>query len=152
MGAMSENTIYLASDHRGLPLKSVFVKWLKDHGYEAVDLGPETTERVNATDFAVRLATAMRQDETARGVLICGTGQAMNMTANRFAHIRAALCTNTTTVRLSREHNDANVLVLGAEIVGEGLAVDCLQTFMETKALGGRYAERCQILTDLGGL
>ena len=150
---MTNKTIYLASDHRGVPLKLVLAAWLKDQGYDVHDLGPQDTLlRVNASDYAVQLAGAMREDKDSRGVLICGTGQAMAMTANRFAHIRAALCTNGFTARMAREHNDANVLCLGAELVGEGLAFDCLRTFLGTEALGGRYAERCQILKDLGGL
>lgn len=150
---MTNKTIYLASDHRGVTLKQILVTWLKEHGYEPHDLGPQDElQRVNATDFAVRLTSVMRADADSRGLLICGTGQAMAMTANRFAHIRAALCLNGFMARLAREHNDANVLCLGAELVGEGLAVECLQIFLETKALGGRYADRCQILKDLGGL
>lgn len=149
---MTNKTLYIASDHRGVGLKKLFVSWLVDHGYDVRDLGPETTDSVNASDYAVKLATAMRSDGCSRGVLICGTGQAMGMTANRFAHIRAALCSNNTTARLCREHNDANVLVLGSEIVGPSLAIDCLQTFLETPFLGGRYADRCRILADLGGL
>jgi ribose 5-phosphate isomerase B len=76
----------------------------------------------------------------------------MAMTANRFAHIRAALCSNATVARFSREHNDANVLVLGANVIGVDVALDCLKVFIETPALGGRYAERCKALGDLGGL
>ena len=76
----------------------------------------------------------------------------MAMTANRYQHIRAALCHNATVARLTREHNDANVLVLGADIIGSTVAEDCLQVFLQTKFLGGRYAERCQKLHDLGGL
>ena len=149
---MTKKTVYIASDHRGVGLKKLFVEWLKGNGYDARDLGPETTDSVNASDYAIKVATAMRNDEAACGVLICGTGQAMCMTANRFAHIRAALCSNGTTARLCREHNDANVLVIGAEIVGQGLAIDCLKSFLDTEFLGGRYSDRCRILSNLGGL
>ncbi len=149
---MSEKTIFIASDHRGFALKALFVSWLKERGYDPRDLGPDNESRVNASDFAVRVAAALRSEQKARGVLICGTGQAMAMTANRYRHIRAALCTNGTMARMAREHNDANVLVLGSEIVGEMLALDCLETFLDTSFLGGRYAERCRILSDLGGL
>ncbi len=108
--------------------------------------------RVNAGEYAVRLAGAMRDEEGAVGVLVCGTGQAMAMTANRFTHVRAALCVNGFMARLARQHNDANVLAMGAELVGEGLALECLQVFLTTEALSGIYADRCQMLTDLGGL
>jgi ribose 5-phosphate isomerase B len=149
---MSKQTIYLASDHRGVGLKAALGSWLKEKGLEPHDLGPSDATSCNASDYAVKLATAMRADPDARGVLICGTGQAMAMTANRFAHLRAALCLNGFMARLAREHNDANVLVLGAELVGEGLALDIVQTFFTTEALGGKYADRCKILTNLGGL
>lgn len=150
---MTSKIIYIASDHRGFSLKTSFIKWLKEEGYEVHDIGPDTDEhRVDATDYAVRVATSMRNNALARAILICGTGQAMAMSANRFKHIRAALCTDTTMTRLAREHNDANVLALGSGIVGEEVAFDCLRAFLSTEALGGRYAERCQILTELGGL
>jgi len=150
--AMSKKTIFLASDHRGVALKTLLVSWLKEKGYAPHDLGPNDMTRVDASDYALRVATAMRADPAAVGVLICGTGQAMTMTANRFKHMRAALCLNSFMARLARQHNDANALCLGAELVGEGLALDCLETFLTTDFLGGRYAERCQVLTDLGGL
>jgi len=150
---MTDKTIYIASDHRGYALKQLFVTWLTDKGYDVRDLGPEGSgERVNASEFAVRVASSMRSDPAGRGVLICGTGQVMAMTSNRFKHIRAALCTNGMMARMAREHNDANVLVLGADIVGDGLATDCLDIFLATTFLGGRYAERCQLLAELGGL
>ncbi len=149
---MSKKIIFIASDHRGFALKARFVSWLKEKGYEPHDLGPDNEQRVDASDFAVRVAASMRSDPEAKGVLICGSGQAMAMTANRYRHIRAALCPNTTTARLAREHNDANILAIGAEITGEAVAFDCLETFLNTEHLGGRYAERCRILFDLGGL
>lgn len=150
---MTEKTIYIASDHRGYPLKSDFVTWLTQNGYDVHDLGPvDEEERVNASDFAVRVASAMRADPQGRGILICGTGQVMAMTANRFKHIRAALCTNSTMARLARQHNDANILVLGAHVSGDEVAQECLEVFLNTPALGGRYADRCQMLTELGGL
>ena len=150
---MSNKIIYLASDHRGCALKQTFIRWLTYNGYEAHDLGPDDDgERVNASDYAVKVATVMREHPEALGVLICGTGQVMAMTSNRYQHIRAALCTNSTMARLAREHNNANILVLGAHVSGEEVAMDCLRTFLSTESLGGRYAERCDMLTALGGL
>ena len=149
---METKRIYIASDHRGVPLKAALVKWAQSKGHEVLDLGPTTVDRVNATDFAVKTVEAMRSDPAAVGVLICGTGQAMAMTANRYRHIRAALCSNSFSARMTRAHNDANILVLGAELVGEGLAIDCLETFLAAGFLGGVYGDRCQLLADLGGL
>lgn len=149
---MDTYTVYLASDHRGVGLKAALLSWFKAQGLDAVDLGPFDATRCDASDYAVKLAEKMRAEPASRGVLICGTGQAMTMTANRFQHVKAALCLNGYMARLSREHNDANVLVLGAELVGEGVALDIVQTFMQTAFLGGRYAERTAKLASLGGV
>lgn len=149
---MRTGTVYIASDHRGFSLKAAFVDWLKQNGLQPVDLGPDCTDRCDAGDYAKKMAEKLRVDPAARGVLICGSGQAMAMTSNRYQHVRAALCTHSVMARLAREHNDANVLVLGADIVGQAVAEDCLKTFLSTEHLGGRYAERVQKLTELGGL
>ncbi len=149
---MSNRAVYIASDHRGFALKAQLVAWLRQEGYEPFDLGPSSDARCDALDYAVKLAEALRKDTGARGVLICGTGQAMTMTANRYRHIRAALCSNATMARMAREHNDANVLTLGADVVGVGMAQESLAVFLDTEFLGGRYAERNQLLADLGGL
>jgi ribose 5-phosphate isomerase B len=147
---MTQSVVYIASDHRGFEMKGRFVAWLGASGYRTEDLGPETDARCDASNFAIKLAEALKADVSAFGVLICGTGQAMAMTANRFSHIRAALCCNGTVARFSREHNNANVLVLGANVTGIDVAQDCLEIFLKTAFLGGRYAERCKILGDLG--
>ena len=139
---MTQPTIFLASDHRGFALKGQFVTWLGEHGYPLVDLGPGNEDRCDAMDFAVKMAAELKKNPEGKGVLICGSGQAMAMTANRFPHLRAALCTNSTMARLAREHNDANVLALGAHITGLEVALECLQVFLTTKFLGGRYTER----------
>ncbi len=149
---MCNKRIYIASDHRGVSLKALFVKWLSEQGYEPHDLGPADEASVNASDYALKVTTSLREDPDARGILICGSGQAMTMTANRFKDIRAALVSNTTVARLCREHNDANVIVFGAEMTGPGLSLECLEVFLNTEQLGGKYADRCQLLTDLGGL
>lgn len=149
---MPGQTIYIASDHRGFALKSKCVQWLSEHQWNVRDLGPENDQRCDAQDYAMKLAAEMKRDAGAFGVLICGTGQVMAMTANRYQHLRAALCTNTTMAHLAREHNDANVLAMGASIVGDDVALDCLNVFLNTAHLGGRYAERVQMLTALGGL
>lgn len=149
---MSEKSVYIASDHRGFSMKSAFLSWLSQKGYTLYDLGPNSSDRCDAGDFAKILAKKMKENAGAKGILICGSGQAMAMTANRYQHLRAALCTDPVMARLAREHNDANVLVLGADIIGSAVAESCLQQFLETEFLGGRYAERLQKLTDLGGL
>jgi ribose 5-phosphate isomerase B len=146
------NVIPIAADHRGFPLKARVVTWLQAHGFEPKDLGADNAERCDALDYATKLAAEFASGPPRLGVLICGAGQGMAMTANRFQHLRAALCTSVEMARLAREHNDANVLALGADIVPEDLALQILQTFLETPFLGGRYAERRDKLTALGGL
>ena len=145
-------SVFIAADHRGFPLKARLSAWLSEQGYTVHDLGPQSEDRCDASDFAVALATKLLTTPNSRGVLICGTGQAMAMTANRYRHIRAALCAESTTARLTREHNDANVLVLGADVTGVAVATECLATFLATTFLGGRYAERRDKLTAMGGL
>jgi ribose 5-phosphate isomerase B len=145
-------TILIASDHRGFGLKAQLSGWMMSKGYTVHDLGTNSDERCDASDFAVKLSADLTAGHADYGVLICGTGQAMAMTANRYRAVRAALCADVTTTRLTRQHNDANVLVLGADIVGVGVAEDCLQVFLTTEFLGGRYTERRDKLTALGGL
>ncbi len=142
----------IACDHRGFPLKTTIVAWLRGHGYEPLDLGTDSEVRCDALGYAQKVAEALQKDASLRGILICGTGQAMAMTANRFRHVRAALCTNATMARMARQHNDANVLAMGAHITGELVALDCVETFLTTDFLGGLYAGRCAALTALGGI
>jgi ribose 5-phosphate isomerase B len=149
---MINKTISIASDHRGFPLKSLFCTQMKETGAKVIDFGTINDTRCDAGDFAQRVIADLRDNPDHLGVLICGTGQAMAMTANRYRHIRAALCLNTTMVRLARQHNDANVLILGAHITGQEVALDCLNAFLETDFLGGRFAERRDKLNALGGL
>jgi ribose 5-phosphate isomerase B len=145
-------TVLLASDHRGFGLKSRLQEWLSAQGYRPRDLGAHSHERCDAGDFAQSMAQGLGPGAGQFGVLICATGQAMAMTANRHRHIRAALCSLPDVARLAREHNDANVLVLGADFISEEIAQQCLEAFLKTQFLGGRYAERRDKLTALGGL
>ena len=149
---MTSLTLSIASDHRGFQLKALFVARIKELGHQAVDFGPNDETRCDAGDFAQKVALDLRAHPERLGILICGSGQVMAMTANRYKHIRAALCTNATMARLARSHNNANILAIGAHIVGQEVALDCLETFLSTPFLGGRYAERCDKMEELGGL
>lgn len=149
---MANIVVPIASDHRGFSLKTAALEWLRANGYAPLDLGTHTEDRCDAGDYVLKVVRAVREDPAARGILICGTGQAMAMTANRYQYIRAALCVNATMARMAREHNDANILALGAHIVGQEVAMDCVKFFLATPFLGGRYAERCAALEALGGL
>lgn len=149
---MSKAVIPLGADHRGYPLKAQLIDWLEQNGYAPKDLGTHSAERCDAMDYARKLAAELGSGSVQSGILICGSGQAMTMTANRYRHLRAALCASVAMAKTTREHNDANVLVLGADFTPPDQALKILKTFLETSFLGGRYAERRDALTALGGL
>jgi ribose 5-phosphate isomerase B len=149
---MSKTVILLGADHRGYALKAHLIDWLEQHGYAPKDVGAHGPERCNALEYAKALAAESGSGAGRLGVLICGSGQAMAMAANRYQHLRAALCGSVEMARTTREHNDANVLVLGADLTSLEEALAILQAFLGTEFLGGRYAERRDALTALGGL
>lgn len=139
---MTDAAIAIACDHAGLVLKAELESALKEDGHAVLDLGTDGPASVDYPDFADALARALADGRASRGVLICGTGIGISIAANRHAHVRAALCHDVTTARLSREHNDANVLVLGARTTGIEIARDCLKAFLATPFAGGRHARR----------
>lgn len=139
---MPNETIAIASDHAGFELKAALRDELASMGYEILDLGTDTTDSVDYPDFAEALAQAIRDGAAATGVLICGSGIGISMAANRHRGIRAAPCHDVTTARLARQHNDANVLALGARLIGIEVAKECLQTFLTTAFEGGRHGRR----------
>lgn len=135
--------IAIASDHAGFGLKNALVSFLTKEGYEVLDLGTNGDASVDYPDFADKLSASIGDGDAPRGVLVCGTGIGISIAANRHRHIRAALCHDSTDARLSREHNDANVIALGARTMGEETALDCLKVFLETPFDGGeRHARR----------
>jgi ribose 5-phosphate isomerase B len=139
---MSEDVIALASDHAGFPLKEELKVVLQDQGYPVLDLGTDGTQSVDYPDFASAMAEAITSGRAGRGVLICGTGIGISIAANRHRGIRAALCHDATTARLSRQHNNANVLALGARVTGPDVAKECLEVFLNTGYEGGRHDRR----------
>lgn len=139
---MAPERIVVAADHAGVELKAVLKEILGDLGYEVVDLGTEGPDSVDYPDFADKLAGALADGTAARGVLVCGTGIGISIAANRHNHVRAALCHDATDARLARQHNDANVLAVGARTMGREKAIDCLKTFLETEFEGGRHQRR----------
>lgn len=134
--------IAIASDHAGFGLKTTIVGALHARGLEVLDLGPDNVSPVDYPDMADRLAAALGDQRAERGILVCGSGIGISIAANRHRHLRAALCHDATTARLAREHNDANVLVLGARTTGIETARDCLAAFLDTAFAGGRHARR----------
>ena len=143
---MTARPIAIASDHAGFDLKQALAEVMVELGYEVLDLGTEGPESVDYPDYADALVGAIQNGEADRGVLVCGTGIGISMRANRHPGIRAANCHNDTAARLAREHNDANVLALGARMVGLEVAKDCLRTFLQTEFEGGRHSRRVEKL------
>lgn len=139
---MPKDVIAIASDHAGFEVKKQVSKLLAELGYGVLDLGPDGREAVDYPDFANAMANAMAEGRAGRGILICGTGIGISIAANRHRHIRAARCCDATDARLARQHNDANVLVLGSRTSGWETAQDCVRAFLETEFEGGRHQRR----------
>jgi len=137
--------VAIAADHAGYELKEALKEKLSDR-YEWLDLGTDSLDSVDYPDFGYRMGKAIESGQAERGILICGTGIGISIAANRHVEVRAALCTNDTMARLSRRHNDANVLVLGARILGFEVAMDCVDAFMTTAFEGGRHGRRVEML------
>lgn len=144
-------TVYLSSDHAGVELRLAIGEHLVAGGFEVKDIGPQVGESVDYPDFGARLANAMRDDPHSRGVAVCGSGIGISIAANRFSWVRAALVGDATAARLCRQHNDANVLALGQRLTGIAVALDCVDSFMETEFEGGRHARRVAKLSQPDG-
>jgi ribose 5-phosphate isomerase B len=132
----------LAADHAGVSLKDALVAELRAAGHDVTDLGTHGAESVDYPDYAAAVARAVAAGTVERGVLVCGTGIGMSMTANRFAGVRAAVATNAFMAEATREHNDANVLCLGARVIDAATASDLVRIFLATPFGGGRHARR----------
>lgn len=134
--------ILIASDHAAFDLKQHLVVFLKEMHHEVDDLGVARIESVDYPDFAHRLAEGIERGDGVQGILICGTGLGMSMAANRHTGIRAALCHDAYTAAMARKHNDANVLCLGARVLGVGVAEQIVRVFLSTPFEGGRHQRR----------
>jgi len=147
---LTDKPIAIATDHRGVALKERLKAWLLAHGHAVTDCGTDREgERVDAMDYALRLAAEMKAGRSDFAVGICGSGQMMAITANRFPFVRATLLHTLEEAGPAREHGDANVLVLGADVTDPAVAERILETFLNTAALGDRYAERRERLAGL---
>jgi ribose 5-phosphate isomerase B len=144
---MPSEIIAIASDHAGFDLKSSLKDWLSGQGHEILDLGTHGADSVDYPDFGNAMAQAIRSGQAARGILICGSGIGISIAANRHREVRAALCHDVTTARLARLHNDANVIALGARVIGVDVARDCVGAFLGTAFEGGRHARRVEKLS-----
>lgn len=133
---------YIATDHAGIEFKLFVKTLLEEKGHEVVDLGPYSSERVDYPDYAKKLCQEVLRDQGSMGILICGTGIGMSLAANKVRGIRAALCHDAYTASMARAHNDANVLVMGARVLGYGTAESVVDAWLNTAFEGGRHAER----------
>ena len=135
------NTLIVGSDHAGLELKRELSGVAAELGYEVVDIGTHTSDSTDYPDYAHQVASAVGRGE-GLGLLVCGTGVGMSMTANRHHGVRAALCGDVYSASMTRQHNDANVLCIGARVVGGGLAAEILKAFLGASFEGGRHERR----------
>ena len=140
--------LFIASDHGGFELKNRVMAHLKKLGIEYEDLGTYTQDSCDFPVYAKKLVSKVVEDEKNRGILICGSGIGMSICANRNPGIRAALCKDVATARLCRQHNDANVLVLGGRNTGVVTANKMVITFLTTEHLGGKYARRMKMIDE----
>ena len=138
-------SIIIGSDHGGFKLKSEIVKHLQELGYEVSDLGCYNTESCDYPIIAKAVAEKVLE-ENSRGILVCGTGIGVSIAANRFNGIRASHCTDTFTARMTRMHNDSNILCLGERITGVGLALDIVDIWLNTEFEGGRHQKRIDMI------
>ena len=139
---MAGATIAVASDHAGFDLKEILKRDLQEAGLEVLDLGTNSTQSVDYPDCGMAMADAVASGKAERGVLVCGTGIGISMAANRNPKVRAALVHDVTSARLSRMHNDANVVAFGQRLIGTETAREALKVFLGTEFEGGRHANR----------
>jgi len=141
--------IAIGSDHAGYSMKQDLRAWLIGEGHQVLDFGTHSLDSVDYPDLAVPVADAVTSGAAARGVLVCGTGMGMAMAANKLDGVRAAVCLDPHMARMSREHNDANVLALGARLMDGRRAVEILAVWLETPFAGGRHTRRVEKLMAL---
>ncbi len=134
--------IAVASDHRGFTVKGKILTFLSEAGHEAIDFGPDSPKSVDYPDFAAKVANAVSNVEVDRGILVCGTGMGMCIVANKFQGVRAAPCHDDLTAEMSRLHNDANILCLSADLLGDRLVNRMVEIWLKTEFEGGRHARR----------
>ena len=134
--------IFISSDHAGFKLKETIKDYLTNKKVKFVDLGPKDDNRVDYPDYAHKVARRVKLSKNNVGILVCGSGMGMAMTANKHKNIRAALCYSVKNAKLSRLHNDANVITLGERLISKNLAFKCINAFLNTKFEGGRHLKR----------
>ena len=141
--------IAIASDHAGKELKEDLIEFLRGMDVEPVDMGVNSDSSVDYPDYGTPVAERVSNGELERGVLLCGTGIGMSILANKFKNVRAALVNDVYTARMAKEHNDANILVIGGRVVGKGLAREIVRTWLISTFEGGRHQRRLDKITEV---
>ncbi|MGB5157303.1 ribose 5-phosphate isomerase B [Desulfobacterium sp. N47] len=147
---MDKSPIVIGNDHAAYQLKKLIIKHLTENGIEVKDIGTNNENSVDYPDYGIKVASLVSTKEFGRGILLCGSGIGMSIVANRFSNIRAALCNDVFSAIISRKHNNSNVLVMGARVIGETLALEILKSWLETDFEGGRHQQRIDKFNDLG--
>jgi ribose 5-phosphate isomerase B len=145
---IAPEVIAIAADHAGFEMKGRVAGFLKSAGYEVLDLGTHSEERVDYPDYGYRLAEAVASGKAKWGVALCGSGIGISIAINRNPKARCALCHDVLTAQLARQHNNANIIALGARLMPDETALECVKTFLNTEFEGGRHADRVK---KLGG-
>ena len=141
--------IALGSDHGGYRLKETIKKHLESKGIEYIDCGTNSEESVDYPEFGKKVGEAVANGDCDRGIVVCGTGIGISLAANKVKGIRCALCGDTFSAKMSREHNNANMLSIGQRVVGEGLALEIVDIWLETEFEGGRHQNRVQKISEI---
>ena len=141
--------IAVATDHRGFAIKNKILTMIADLGHDALDMGTDSADSVDYPDFGAKVAQAVSEGRVDRGILICGTGMGMCITANKFFGVRAASCHDDLTAEMSRRHNDANVLCLSADLLGDRLVNRMVNIWLKTEFEGGRHARRVEKISKI---
>ncbi|HIP13298.1 MAG TPA: ribose 5-phosphate isomerase B [Arcobacter sp.] len=142
-------TYYIGADHAGIEIKAFVKELFEKRGHEVIDLGPFKKDRVDYPDFAAKVCETVLENKDTKGILICGTGLGMSMAANKFDGIRAALCHNTFSAQMAREHNDANILCLGERVSGYGMVEAIVDAWDKSEFQGGRHSQRVDKINKL---
>jgi ribose 5-phosphate isomerase B len=142
----AKQRIVLSSDHAAIELRQAIAKHIEEQGYEAVDIGPTTTDSVHYPSMGEAAAQKIASGDCELGIILCGTGQGIMMAANKVKGIRCGVCNETFSAKMIRAHNDAQILSMGARVVGQGLALEIVDAFLSTEFEGGRHGLRVDMI------
>jgi ribose 5-phosphate isomerase B len=141
--------IVVSSDHADIAMRQMIASHIAERGWEVIDIGPTTAESTDYPKHGEAAARRVASGDCALGVILCGTGQGIMMAANKVDGVRCGVCSDTFSARMIRQHNDANILSMGARVIGAGLAIDIVDAFLDAEFEGGRHAKRVDMITAL---